>query len=49
MSAKISNLKVADYNLVDDNSEMAYFSTYSKSEHEMFGEHELESEGGGGE
>ena len=35
----------ADYNLVDDNPEMAYIPTYPESEHEMFGEDELESEG----
>ena len=27
----------ADYNLVDDNPEMAYIPTYPESEHEMFG------------
>ena len=37
-----------DYNLVDDTPEMAYIPTYSLSEHEMFGEDELESKGGGG-
>ena len=36
----------ADYNLVDDNPEMAYIPTYPESELEMFGEDELESEGG---
>ena len=35
----------ADYNLVDNNPEMAYIPTYPKSEHEMFGEDELESKG----
>ena len=35
----------ADYNLVDDNPEMVYIPTCPESEHEMFGEDELESEG----
>ena len=37
-----------DDNLVDDNLEMAYIPAYPESEHEMVGEDELESEGGGG-
>ena len=35
----------ADYNLVDGNPEMACIPTYPESEHEMFGEDKLESEG----
>ena len=34
-----------NYNLVDDNPEMAYIPTYHESKHEMFGEDELKSEG----
>ena len=36
----------ADYNLVDNNPEMAYIPTYPESENEMFGEDELKCEGG---
>ena len=35
-----------DYNLVDNNPEMAYVPAYRESENEMFGEVELKSEGG---